>query len=165
MLSPALLDQRFLALPGTKWAMLGLAVLLVPVALLIEYGIHALASYRSTGNFPRGIGVQRFWQKGLSPADHLLLVLIAVGEEFFYRLIWIGILMALGLPAWFALMISSLGYGLNHLSFGNTSVVSKSVSGLLYGALYLLGGSIWFPVVTHTLQNFALFQLTRPRNE
>jgi Type II CAAX prenyl endopeptidase Rce1-like len=156
-LRPGLLTMRAATTPR-----LALAVLLVPVALLIEYGIHALESYRLSGRFPRGLAVQRFWRRRLSIADHILLGLVAAGEEIFYRLIWLGILLYYGVTPPLALGISSVTYGLNHLAFGTTAVFSKTATGLLYGGLYLFGGqSIWLPTVTHCLQNIALFQLTK----
>jgi membrane protease YdiL (CAAX protease family) len=55
-----------------------------------------------------------------------------------------------------------VAYGLNHLAFGATAVVAKTAMGLLYAGLYLLGGrSVWLPIVTHALQNIALFHLAR----
>jgi membrane protease YdiL (CAAX protease family) len=162
-LSSGLLSS-LITLHTLRWTMLVLAVILVPIAFAIEYAIHGFAIYRASGRFPRGLGVQKFWQKGLSPLDHFLLVLVAAGEEVFYRLVWLGILLSLHLPWPLALLISSIGYGLNHLSFGKMSVFSKSVSGLIYGALFLFGGSIWLPILTHSLQNFMLFQLTKERH-
>ena len=80
-----------------------------------------------------------------------------------YRAVWIGVLhRSFGFPALLALAISSLAYGVNHLAFGATSVLSKTVAGLLYGSLYLVGGQcIWLPILTHGLQNVALFGLAR----
>lgn len=165
VVAPAVWAARpaMLTFHATTAPMLALALLLAPVALLMEYGIHALASYRVYGRFPSGIALQRFWHRNLSLKDHLLLMLVAVGEEILYRVIWLSVLYhSFGLPAPLALSISSLAYGLNHLAFGATSVVSKTVTGLLYGCLYLLGGeSVWLPIVAHCLQNIALFKLAK----
>jgi membrane protease YdiL (CAAX protease family) len=156
-----LLLPSILTLDSTRWLLLlGLAVLLAPILIVIEYGILGFVSYRVNGRFPRGM-VQRFWQKGLSPTEHLLLVLVAAGEEIFYRLIGLGVLVSIGLPLPFALVISSLAYGLNHLFMGKTTVISKSVAGLVYSALYIAGGSVWLPIVTHALQNFVLLQFAK----
>ena len=144
--------------------MLGAAVLLVPVALLIESLVHAVAVWRATGTFPRRIELHALWQNRLSMLDHVLLVLIAVGEEVFFRLIWLGGMIAAGVPPWAALAVSSVAYGVNHLFAGGASAVAKSATGALYGALYLLGGqSLVLPVVAHVLQNAALFAVTRER--
>lgn len=148
---------------GTTVPLLAVAALLAPLALLIEYGVHGFASYRMTGKFPRGISVQRFWNQRLTIIDQLLLALVVVGEEVFYRVIWLGVLYhSFGLPAWLALGVSSLAYGINHIVFGTTSLVSKTVTGLLYGALYLLGGEcIWLPIIAHGLQNIILFKVAK----
>jgi len=145
---------------GTSSRMFAIAVLLVPLALIIEYAIQAVATWRTSGHFARRIVVQSPWPSRLSLAQHLLLALIASGEEIFYRMIWLGALLSLGVPALLAVAISSLAYGLNHLWFGGIPVVSKTVTGCIYGSLYLFGGqSIWLPIVCHVLQNVVLFQL------
>ena len=164
LFASSLLIPSLLTLHSAKGLLLfGVAVLLAPVVLAIEYGILGFASYRVNGEFPRKIAVQRFWQ-GLTPGGHLLLVLVAAGEEIFYRLIGLGVFLSIGLPLPVALLISSVAYGLNHLYLGRTVVLSKSVAGLVYGTLYLAAGNIWLPIVTHALQNFALFQFTRERD-
>jgi membrane protease YdiL (CAAX protease family) len=165
LFAASLLIPSMLALHSTRGLLLlGASVLLAPVVLVIEYGILGFASYRVIGKFPRGIAVQRFWRKGLSPTGHLLLVLVAAGEEIFYRLIGLGVFVSISLPLPFALVISSVAYGLNHLFLGKTVVISKSVAGLVYGTLYLAGGNIWLPIITHALQNVALFQFSKERD-
>lgn len=158
---PQVFDFRAASVP-----MFAAAVLLVPAALLIEYCLHAIESYRLSGRFPRGIAVQRFWRRGLSPTDHLLLMLVVVGEEIFYRGFWIAILQgSFSFPPWLAIGVSSLAYGLNHLVFGRASVISKTAVGILYGSLYLFGGkSLLLPIVCHGLQNVTLFILAKGRN-
>lgn len=159
-----LIQPKLLVVHVSSVWMFGVAVLLVPVALLIEYTIHALPAYRATGQFFRGIVVQNLWPGKLSLSDHLLMASIAIGEEIFFRMIWLGVLLSLGFPVPLAIFVSSLAYGINHLMFGGLSVASKTVTGCIYGALYLLGGqSIWLPIVTHVLQNLTLFQLARKK--
>jgi len=161
MVRPELLDVR-----GAPTPMFIAALLLVPVALLLEYTVHTLAKYRTSRRLIRGITVPRFWQGQLSPLQYVLLELIVVGEEIIYRQIWLGVLEdSLGLPVLSSLAISSVFYGLNHLYFGATSVLSKTLTGLLYGGLYVLGGrSIWLPIATHGLQNLALLTLARDKH-
>jgi membrane protease YdiL (CAAX protease family) len=163
-LNPRFWHSNLVGLHAIRTPLVVLALLLVPVAIFGEYIIHALAMYVREGTFPRKITLQSSWQQNLSPLDHILLVVVAIGEEFFYRLIWIGLLISFGVPSWLAVLISSLAYGLNHLFFGGTSVAAKTTTGVLYGALYLLGQSVWLPVVTHVLQNASLFAITRRRH-
>jgi membrane protease YdiL (CAAX protease family) len=160
-----LIQPKLLLVHVTSVWMFAVAILLVPVALTIEYAIHSFPAYRATGQFFRGIVIQSPWPGTLSLPDHLLLATIAVGEEVFFRMIWLGALLALGFPAPLAIVISSLAYGLNHLMFGGISVASKTVTGCIYGSLFLLGGqSIWLPIVTHVLQNLTLFLVAGRRN-
>jgi membrane protease YdiL (CAAX protease family) len=154
------------AFRGASAPMFAAAVFLVPTALLVEYCVHALESYQLTGRFPRGIAVQRFWRRRLSPTDHLLLMLVVVGEEIFYRGFWLAILQgSFSFPSWLALGVSSLVYGVNHLAFGRASVISKTAVGILYGSLYLFGGrSLWLPIVSHGLQNVTLIMLAKEKH-
>ena len=151
---------------GANALLLLLALFTALLALIIEYGIHAAAVYATTGRVPGTITVQRFWQRGLTSKDHLLLLLIAVGEEILYRMIWFGVLhYSFQLPVGAAVAISSLAYGLNHLAFGFVSVVSKTITGAIYCLLYLLGGqSVLLPILAHAVQNVVLFQLTKERH-
>jgi hypothetical protein len=139
-------------------AMLAIALLAAPVALGLEYFIHACAAYLRTGTFPRRIAMQSFWSGRLSALDHFLLVLIAGGEEIFYRAIWIGVLTTMGAPAWAAVAMGGAAYGMNHLAFGWLAVGSKTASGILYGAIYVIGGgSVVLPIAAHVAQNACLF--------
>jgi uncharacterized protein len=134
------MHPQLLLWKGTSGLMLGRAVFVAPVALAVEYGVHAIASYRANSPFRRRITVGQFWGRKLSPTDSVLLGTIVVGEEIVYRIIWFGALhYSFFLPAPLALGISSLAYGLNHLAFGWTTVLSKTITGLVYGSLYLLG--------------------------
>jgi len=160
VLRPGLIDAG----PSPAW-LIAAAVVLAPVALLCEFAIHGVAAWRATGAFPRAIAVHGFWRGRLAPQGHLLLAIIAIGEECFYRAIWMGVLIASGVAVPAALAISSLAYGVNHLSFGGASVVSKTVTGFLYGALYLAGGlNIALPILTHVLQNAVLLGVTGRRH-
>ncbi|MCW3051457.1 MAG: amino terminal protease family protein [Chthonomonadales bacterium] len=158
---PEWISFRSISLP-----LLALALLTVPVALLLEYAIHALASYRPGSRLIRKITIQSVWNRRLTPTEYLLLGLVVIGEEIFYRCVWLSILQhEFGVPLLIALGISSLAYGLNHLAFGTTTVLSKTVSGCLYGALYLLSGhNVLVPIITHCLQNIALFQIGKPKD-
>lgn len=160
VIRPESLSWRWTTAP-----LIAAAALLAPVALLIEYVIHALASYKARGFFPRGIAAHGFWRLRLSPAGIILFGTVMVGEEIVYRGIWVSILLLFGLPIPAVVGLSSLAYGVNHLAFGGTSVISKSVTGALYCALYLFGGkSLWLPIVSHSLQNFLLFMLSKERH-
>lgn len=160
------IHSDLLELRGATAAALALAIAAVPLALALEYSVHAAAGFRATGRWPRDLTVQPFWRTRLTPTHHLLMVLVAVGEEIVFRQVWIELLeRSLGLPLFGALAVSALLYGLNHQFFGGVSVVSKTFTGLVYGGLYVLGGrSLWLPILAHVLQNQALFFLARDRD-
>jgi membrane protease YdiL (CAAX protease family) len=153
------------AFQGTTMPLLLLAAAAAPAPLAAEVVIHGLVSLCRNGRWPRGIGLDRSWSGRRTAMDHLLLGLIVLGEEFFYRVIWLDILeSSWGLGFAPALAISSLAYGLNHLAFGATTVASKTAAGVFFGLLYRLGGgSIWLPFVSHELENLLLFRLTAAR--
>lgn len=143
--------------------LLALAVFLVPVALLIEIILFALVFYQQTGHFPKQLKLQNFWRQKLSPGYYLLLFAIAVMEEFLYRQICFAIFENyFHFPIWSVLIITSLMYGLNHLFFGLSTVLSKTLMGLLYGSLYILGDhSILLPIITHSLQNHLMIRILK----
>jgi membrane protease YdiL (CAAX protease family) len=143
--------------PPPRSVLWGLAVILAPIGLLIEYVVHVLPSFRQQDGFRRKLAIHSLWRTRLVPADHILLAIIGIGEEIFYRLIWCSVLASLGIPVWWVLAISSAAYGVNHLALGPMSVISKTAVGMLYGSLYLFGGSIWLPITTHVLQNVTFF--------
>ena len=139
-----------------------IAVVAVPLALLVEYLVNAAATYRPGMPFFRAMDLQSVWQGKLRVRDHVLLVMIAVGEELVYRQIWIVVLIGtFGLSPLPALALSAFAYGLNHLYFGPLSVASKTLMGLIYGGLFLFGGfNIWLPIIAHVSQNALLLVLT-----
>jgi membrane protease YdiL (CAAX protease family) len=150
---------------GPTVPLIALAVLLGPVALLIEYYIHVFASYRKNRRLTRGPRLQQFWRNGFSVYDHFLLAVIAIGEEVVYRGVWFSIVLSWGFSAPTAVVAGSVAYGINHFAFGRTAIISKTVTGVLYGALYVLGGrSIWLPIISHILQNTLLFVVARERH-
>jgi membrane protease YdiL (CAAX protease family) len=161
---PAVLALRpeLIPLRGATVSWLVAALAIAPVALACESVIHGVVLWRTTRRLPRGITVPRFWRRPLDPSGLFLLALVAIGEEFFFRAIWLGVLIGMGMTMPLALALSSVAYGLNHLSFGSATVVAKSVTGLLYGTIYLAAGqSLVLPIVAHVLQNFLLLRIAR----
>jgi uncharacterized protein len=156
------LRPDLIVLTGTQLPWIVAAVLLGPVALALEAAVQSMFVWYTTGRFPRAITVHDFWRRRLAPSGYLLLVLIAAGEELFYRAIWIAVLISVGVGTPAALVISSAAYGVNHLSFGISSVAAKTLTGLLYGAIYLAGDrSIALPIVAHVIQNSLILELAR----
>ncbi len=140
-----------------------LALLVVPLALMIEIAVPTVTRYLQTGNFPKQLKLQQFWQKKFNPGYYFLLFAIAVAEEFLYRQICFGIFEHyFNFPLWSVLVITSLMYGLNHLFFGLSAVFTKTLMGLIYGSLYIFGDhSILLPIIAHTLQNYIMIRMLK----
>jgi len=88
----------------------------------------------------------------------LVWTLAAFGEEMAYRGYVLERAAALGhhsVPA-FALgvVVVSALFGLGHVYQGPAGMLGSSVSGLLFGALYLQGGrNLWLPILAHGISD------------
>lgn len=98
---------------------------------------------------------------GCSAAELALLALAAgVSEEVLFRGVVQGGL-ARVVPAWLALAVASLSFGLVHFASRAYAAVA-GIIGLYLGALFLWQGSLLAPIVTHTLYDFvALLYIAR----
>ncbi len=71
-------------------------------------------------------------------------------EEVVYRgfVIWyLGQFM----PVWGAVVVSSVAFGLGHSYQGAGGALRTGLAGFALGALYVVSGSIWLPIVAHAL--------------
>lgn len=71
-------------------------------------------------------------------------------EEVVYRgfVIWyLGQFM----PVWGAVVVSSVAFGLGHSYQGASGALRTGLIGLAFGALYVITGSIWLPIIAHAL--------------
>ena len=69
-------------------------------------------------------------------------------EEIMFR----GFLIAYGsvwFGAWGAVVATSLAFGLGHAYQGKTGAIKTTIAGLVGGALYLIGGTLFLPVLLH----------------
>ena len=133
-------------------AVVALAVGAWVVYFVVQLGIGALVS-PSQDNVRDELGLS-----GTSAATivvtYLLVVLgAAIGEELFFRgLVFAGLRNSMSL--WPAALISSLLWGLLHLSGGNLGVVAiLVVFGLFLAWLYERTGTIWAGIIAHGLNN------------
>jgi membrane protease YdiL (CAAX protease family) len=85
-------------------------------------------------------------------------------EEIVYRgfVLWyLGHFM----PAWYAVALSSVAFGLAHSYQGASGAFRCGVIGFVLGSLYVASGSIWLPIVAHVLtdalQGFAIHEILR----
>ena len=85
-------------------------------------------------------------------------------EEIVYRgfLIW---WLALLMPMWAAVVVSSVAFGLAHTYQGPSGVLRTGIAGLALGILYVVSGSIWLPILAHfladALQGLSIRELFR----
>jgi membrane protease YdiL (CAAX protease family) len=138
-----------------------LAVVAAPATLLLEWGFHITVGFARSGVVQRRLELHRFWGGRWSAGQFLLLASIALGEEVVFRQIWISILgQSLGFTPLSALTGSAAIYGINHLYFGWSSVLAKTLAGIVYGGLFLLDDrSLFAPFLAHALQNGILLSI------
>ena len=85
-------------------------------------------------------------------------------EEIVYRgfVIWY---LALVMPLWAAVVVSSILFGLGHSYQGPGGALKTGLVGLAFGGLYVLSGSIWLPIIGHALldvlQGLMVFEVLR----
>jgi len=85
-------------------------------------------------------------------------------EEVIYRgfVIWY---LGQYMPLWGAVAVSSVAFGLAHSYQGANGAVRVSLVGLAFGALYVVSGSIWLPIIAHALldvlQGAAIHEILR----
>lgn len=83
----------------------------------------------------------------------LYTAIIGISEELIFRKVWINILEQFGINIYLIVIITAIVYGFNHVFMGSNAVIQKIISGLIYGTLYILSGSIIIPIITHVTQN------------
>lgn len=161
-----------LRLRGLSWRAVGLrrparwgrtlaAALVAGVGLQVasEYAIEPIVE-RLTGEVPNLSSFRPL--VGNLPAALLMLALVwtlaAFGEEMAYRGYVLERAAALGhrTPASYlvAMVAVSLLFGVGHAYQGVAGVASSTVSGLLFGGLYLAAGrNLWLPILAHGISD------------
>lgn len=90
-------------------------------------------------------------------AGILIIVIAPISEEVFFR----GFMFAglrRRLPIWGAAIISGAVWGSLHLSAGNVDVaIQLTIFGVILAYAYEQSGSLWTPIVGHTLNNAIAF--------
>ena len=86
-------------------------------------------------------------------------------EEIIYRgfVIWY---LALFLPLWGAVVLSSVLFGIGHSYQGVGGAIKTGLAGLAFGALYVITGAIWLPILGNilldALQGLAVHEILGP---
>jgi len=145
---------------GLTVSQLGLAVARVPSIILLTLigatliaGAHWMNLRRLAGsNHPaaerlRAMAVRLFPR---STAETVLFTILSITagicEEFIFRGFVIAALFRAGLPAWAAVVVSSLMFGIAHLYQGKGGSVGTGILGILFASVRIAYHSI-FPVV------------------
>jgi len=79
-----------------------------------------------------------------------LSITAGIVEEFLYRgfAFWY---LAHFMPMWAVVLVSSIAFGLGHTYQGAGGAVRVALIGIAFGALYVLTGSIWLPMLAHVV--------------
>lgn len=91
-------------------------------------------------------------------------VTAGIVEEIVYRgfVIWY---LGQYMPVWAAVVASSVAFGLGHSYQGAGGALRAGLAGFALGALYIVSGSIWLPIVAHALldvlQGAAIHEILR----
>lgn len=158
--------QRVLAFNLPTFLPLLLLAPFVGIAcILLEYLVGILLLFLRTGKLVTRVAVHSSYSavSHIAIKDILSILALVIGEELIlrqllYNLLAIDFAMAL----WIVILLCTVVYAMNHLSFGIASVISKLPSALLYVLLFYVSGlSIGVVIIAHATQNLALLALSR----
>ena len=107
----------------------------------------------------RELGTNRESTFSVAVAAILIVVAAPLSEELFFRGFMFGGLRR-SLSLWPAALISAVVWGSLHLSGGNIGVaIQLAVFGVILAWLYERSGTLWAPIMAHTLNNTIAFVL------
>lgn len=86
-------------------------------------------------------GSEQSWFSGVAVTAGVCEEVLFRGFCLAYVGVWIG-------PLW-AVLVTSLIFGLGHLYQGRGGALKTGIAGLIAGGLFLLGGTLWLPIVLH----------------
>ena len=97
--------------------------------------------------------------------DILSILALVIGEELILRQLLYNLLATdFAMAPSIVILLCTVAYAMNHLSFGIASVIAKLPSGLLYVSLFYVSGlSIGVVIIAHATQNLTLLVLSRTR--
>jgi hypothetical protein len=101
----------------------------------------------------------------IASIDVVSILAFVVGEELIVRQFLYNLLATdFAITLWIVIVVCTVVFSLNHLSFGTASAISKLPSGFVYVMLFYLSGlSIGVVIVAHATQNLALLALSRTK--
>ncbi len=138
-----------------------IAIAAAPILIGVEFIVGGMI-LKASGTKVKGISVNATWTK-MSVVGCVLTFLLAIIEEIIYRQLWsAAILDNLGWSIIAFVILSSVVYGFNHLYYGFTTFLQKTISGIIFAIIFLLsGGSVIVPIIAHTLQNIIILLMGR----
>lgn len=94
--------------------------------------------------------------------DYIFVFLIAFFEELVYRLFWFNILHdSLYLNQLLIILISAVAFSINHILMGKEVFISKLVTGIFYGLIYLEFNNFWVVIYIHLIGNLLVVLVHR----
>lgn len=151
----------------TSLPLLLLAPFVGIACILLEYLVGILLLFLRTGKLVTRVAVHSIYSavSRIAIKDILSILALVIGEELILRQLLYNLLATdFAMALWVVILLCTVAYAMNHLSFGIASVISKLPSGLLYVLLFYSSGlSIVVVIVAHATQNLALLALSRTR--
>lgn len=94
--------------------------------------------------------------------DYIFIFLIAFFEELVYRLFWFNILYdSLHLNQLLIILISAVAFSINHIFMGKEVFISKLITGIIYGFIYLKFNNFWVLIYIHLMGNLLVILVHR----
>jgi membrane protease YdiL (CAAX protease family) len=135
--------------------------------ILLEYLVGILLLFLRTRKLVTRVAVHSSYSRvsRIAIKDILSILALVIGEELILRQLLYNLLATdFAMALWIVILLCTVAYAMNHLSFGIASVISKLPSGLLYVLLFYVSGlSIGVVIVAHATQNLTLLALSRKR--
>ena len=87
-----------------------------------------------------------------------------LGESLLEEVLWRGYLLSytndiLNMPVQYAIVISSVSFGMNHIAYGLANVLSKTLFGVILSLLYLASDSLLPCILCHQVFNLMVFKI------
>lgn len=145
----------------SKTIFYSLAIVLAPVLIGFEYLVGMIILKFSKIKF-KGMSVNKNW-KNVGLVGCMLTLLFGIVEEVIYRQLWsIVILDNLKGTAIVFIVVCSIAYGFNHLHYGFSTFMQKTITGVLLSILFLISGrDLIIPIIAHTSQNIIILLMGR----
>lgn len=134
------------------WVGAGLVALVSAYLIFVWWQTRSMSPEEKAEHKESLGALRHFLPHGEREFSSFIRVSITAGivEEVIYRgfVLWYLLLV---MPAWAAVVVSSVVFGLGHSYQGRKGMVRVTLVGAVFAVLYLLTGSIWVPVAGHIL--------------